>query len=334
TLVSLFSLVFILPLYWDDLIRLNSLSEISRWLIKPSKYVQIEGKYYQLRTATDSALYFSHTGEAFLNQEDYGSAYNEFSEAIEKQPFNPLYYYQRGTAILALAKLTPSDSLLQQAFEDFSRADVLRPAFRTFSTLAPAQKRAYPNASQAAVSPKGRYYALARNNSAQLFQIGQVSNPGIMGPEPFVHPEPISAMLFSPNDQYLIVAAGETLYLWSTNSGKQVGTVTTPHQYPIISLAFSKDGKQLATGGADNLATLWNLTQPTPQLFFELEGTHSDSIIDIDFSPSGKFLVTTSADSSATIWSTQTGESGSFPEGEKSMSMIESLWVPSSSKNS
>ncbi|MEO0641600.1 MAG: hypothetical protein AAFY70_17840, partial [Bacteroidota bacterium] len=139
TLVILFSLVFILPLYWDDLIRLNSLSEISRWLIKPSKYVQIEGKYYQLRTATDSALYFSHTGEAFLNQEDYGSAYNEFSEAIEKQPFNPLYYYQRGTAILALATLTPSDSLLQQAFEDFSRADVLRPAFRTLSTLAPAQ---------------------------------------------------------------------------------------------------------------------------------------------------------------------------------------------------
>ncbi|MEL6730638.1 MAG: WG repeat-containing protein [Bacteroidota bacterium] len=312
TLVILFSLVFILPLYWDDLIRLNSLSEISRWLIKPSKYVQIEGKYYQLRTATDSALYFSHTGEAFLNQEDYGSAYNEFSEAIEKQPFNPLYYYQRGTAILALATLTPSDSLLQQAFEDFSRADVLRPAFRTFSTLAPAQKRAYPNASQAAVSPKGRYYALARNNSAQLFQIGQVSNPGIMGPEPFAHPKPISAMLFSPNDQYLIVAAGETLYLWSTNSGKQVGTVTTPHEYPIISLAFSKDGKQLATGGADNLATLWNLTQPTPQLFFELEGTHSDSIIDIDFSPSGKFLVTTSADSSATIWNTQTGKAGSF----------------------
>ncbi|MEO1587158.1 MAG: hypothetical protein AAFS00_07735, partial [Bacteroidota bacterium] len=108
------------------------------------------------------------------------------------------------------------------------------------------------------------------------------------------------------------MAAGETLYLWSTNSGKQVGTVTTPHEYPIISLAFSKDGKQLATGGADNLATLWNLTQPTPQLFFELEGTHSDSIIDIDFSPSGKFLVTTSADSSATIWNTQTGKAGSF----------------------
>ena len=66
---------------------------------------------------------------------------------------------------------------------------------------------------------------------------------------------------------------------------------------PVFALAFSADGKTLATGGADNAVWLWDLTDPAhvSQIGQPLRG-HTDSISGLVFAPDGKALLSGSRD--------------------------------------
>ena len=56
------------------------------------------------------------------------------------------------------------------------------------------------------------------------------------------------------------------------------------HQQPVRSVAFSPDGKTLATGSVDNTIKLWNPT--TGKIISTLKG-HQDSVFSVAFSPDG-----------------------------------------------
>jgi WD40 repeat protein len=58
------------------------------------------------------------------------------------------------------------------------------------------------------------------------------------------------------------------------------------HKKPIYAVAFSPDGKQLATSSGDETVRLWNLDDPTELRAFPGSGF----IAPITFSPDGKFL--------------------------------------------
>ena len=60
---------------------------------------------------------------------------------------------------------------------------------------------------------------------------------------------------------------------------------------PTFGIEFSPDGKIVATGGADEVARLWDVT--THQLIAELTG-HTDDIQAIAFTPDGNKFVTAS----------------------------------------
>jgi eukaryotic-like serine/threonine-protein kinase len=122
------------------------------------------------------------------------------------------------------------------------------------------------------------------------------------------------------NDDGKLLASTDTggaLRIWNFDT-EQVTTVAKAHQDAALSLAFSPDGKILATAGgnifatgADNSIKLWDPL--TGNLIRTLEG-HQESIFTIAFSPDGKLLASASAnlfakstDHSVKLWDPATG---------------------------
>jgi WD40 repeat protein/transcriptional regulator with XRE-family HTH domain len=78
-----------------------------------------------------------------------------------------------------------------------------------------------------------------------------------------------------------------------------------PHDAEVWSVAYSPDGKRIATASQDKTAKIWNAT--TGELLLTLRG-HSASVNGIAYSPDGKHIATTSDDHTARLWDAATGE--------------------------
>ena len=86
------------------------------------------------------------------------------------------------------------------------------------------------------------------------------------------------------------------------------------------SLAFSPDGKYVASGGNDFTGKIWDAT--TGQLIHGLTG-HSHSVTDVAFSPDGKRRASTSTDGTVRVWDVTTGREIHTLKGHTS-----SVWNP------
>ncbi|CAM0142958.1 ribosome assembly [Umbelopsis sp. WA50703] len=77
------------------------------------------------------------------------------------------------------------------------------------------------------------------------------------------------------------------------------------HTEAILSVAFSPDGTQLATGSGDTTVRIWDLNTETPQ--HTLKG-HKNWVLYIAWSPDGKTLASGSMDNTVRLWDPKTGK--------------------------
>ena len=109
----------------------------------------------------------------------------------------------------------------------------------------------------------------------------------------------------------------------SPPSGFKLRYTLEGHSDIITKIAWSADGKKLASASKDHTIQLWNIE--TGELMSVLAG-HTDTVFGIAWSPDGEVLASVSADGTIKIWNTNTGNLRSAIENENSNAIA---WNPS-----
>jgi WD40 repeat protein/uncharacterized caspase-like protein len=92
--------------------------------------------------------------------------------------------------------------------------------------------------------------------------------------------------------------------IWDVASGREVGTLKG-HGRAVGKVAFSRDGKLLATAGTDNTIKIWDVAAKRDLV--TLTG-HTANIESLDISPDGRLLASATEDGSTFLWDAKTGE--------------------------
>jgi hypothetical protein len=137
--------------------------------------------------------------------------------------------------------------------------------------------------------------------------------------------EAASALAFSPEGKLL--ASGrdfdfprrhgqdDPIQLWDVATGKEVRRFIG-HKDTVMSIAFSPDGKWLATGAQRYDATLrlWDVDKGNE--VFALKG-HGGEVRSVAFSPDGETIATGSMDKTIRLWNPTTGKEKRLLSGHK-----------------
>lgn len=137
------------------------------------------------------------------------------------------------------------------------------------------------------------------------------------------HQRAVKWVTFSPSGERIASASNDwTVRVWDSklerpeNENQNEGLSSRNRGTGAVTiLAFSADGKTLASGHENGMVCLWNpeMGGQLRELTVKKEGlttahaAHDRKIISLTFSPSGKWLVSTSSDRQARVWEVSSG---------------------------
>ncbi|PPQ89185.1 hypothetical protein CVT25_001153 [Psilocybe cyanescens] len=164
------------------------------------------------------------------------------------------------------------------------------------------------------------------------------------------HNRNVTSVVFSPDGRWIASGSDDkTICLWNTSTGEleqnrhteQTNVAPTyyspfsGHTDCINSVAFSPDGRKIASGSSDKTIRVWNT------LTGKLEGGpfigHTDAVLPVAFSPDGKWIGSGSKDTTVCLWSVSTGELSRGPltghtNGVRSIAFSpDGVWIVSGS---
>jgi WD40 repeat protein len=101
-------------------------------------------------------------------------------------------------------------------------------------------------------SPDGDLLAVALNNGTAILDAGTGAQLASL--------EDAAGIAFSPDGTTLAAGSGSTVTLWDSDTWKRRWVAAKAHRLLVTALAFSSDGKTLASVGIeDDSAKLWNV---------------------------------------------------------------------------
>jgi WD40 repeat protein len=128
--------------------------------------------------------------------------------------------------------------------------------------------------------------------------------PARLEPRATIHGGAMSSVAFSREGDLLAISSGTTIQVWD-QAAREHRFNLRGHRAWVWTVAFSPDGKTLASASMDHTIKLWDLTRRQERA--TLEG-HTDKVWSVAFSPDGRTLVSTSDDRSVRLWDVATGK--------------------------
>jgi eukaryotic-like serine/threonine-protein kinase len=114
----------------------------------------------------------------------------------------------------------------------------------------------------------------------------------------------IRRLLFSPDGSRLAVQIDRNFLVLDARTGLTRIRLPGHEQGAVQVVAFSPDGTRLVTGGSDNTARIWAVSESGDSL--TLNG-HSKGVVKVSFNPDGRLLASGSQDGTVKVWDMTTG---------------------------
>jgi len=113
----------------------------------------------------------------------------------------------------------------------------------------------------------------------------------------------ILGVAFSPDGREVAVASGALVEVWGLDTRNRVLSFRGHTGY-VRAVAFSPDGRYLATGGAGQTVRLWDRANGN-----EIRAlyAHTSSVLALAFSPDSQWLISASGDKSLKLWEVASG---------------------------
>ena len=132
---------------------------------------------------------------------------------------------------------------------------------------------------------------------------------------------PIDIAVFSPGGRHIAVAQPSSLRVWDTGTGRQLvhwhpfpESPYVPHFGSITDLAFSPEGRYLASVGLDRTAKVWDVETGMQLLDIDI---FLNYVLTVDWSWDGSQFATAGADGRAIVWERATGREVARFEGHQ-----------------